>query len=325
MSDVIDRLRALDPEPDGRSGAPPLGWLRALLDAEPEPPSRVRRPHRAPGPRRRGPIAVAVALACLIALALVAVAVLGGGKDEDGLVPAHSEQPVVVHVVVDAVEPGPVIQIGEGRNRGRLDGPVERWSDVGGQRWRERTTLSRARGLPGGTIDTAFEKNVERTRESWSRRVRVQRDPGRSGATFGSNIALLNGLSPLAHTDAGRAFIAGVPDPRGAIEAMIARREIRAAGETIRDGRRLLRFTGETAARRTRPGNGFWPATRSTFLLDPDSYVPFEIECRYAFLPQSPRQPPRFTGHTTLRFLVYETLPLSRRTESFLRLGGPTR
>jgi hypothetical protein len=330
MSDVMDELRALDPERDGSSGAPPLGWLRALLDTEPDPPRR-RFGRRAAGARRsprsprRRPIAVAVALACLAALAAIAIAVLGGSASDprrDALVPANG--PAIVHVVVDALEPGPTIQTGEARSRGKLDGPVERWSTAEDRRWRELMPLDPIGGARGGTIDLTFSDGLLRKRESWSRKVHVQRLGGRARRNQGSNWALVVGLAPIAHSEAGLRFVMGVADPRAFIEQMVRNGDLRAAGAMVRDGRRLLRFTGASGASGTQHG-GSRPATRATYLLDPNTYAPVEVETRYDLLALGQRRRPRFVNHSTLRFPVYETLPLNAETERLLTLGGPTR
>jgi len=324
MSDLIDQLRALDPERDGASGAPPLGWLRALLDAAPEPrrerwrPRRAAAPRDAPSHRRQRPIAVGVALACLAALALIAVAVLGGGTDprKDALVPAGSDEPVIVHVVtrttIDGASGRPV-HATFGRV-GTLDGPVERWT-VGPDRWRQRLTLTPGGSRPGGTIDSAYAHGVQVTRNSWQRRARRQRI-----APPGSRLepALLFAGVP---SQRAVALLNGVADPRATVEQMLRSGEVISLDEVTHTGRRLLPLFSETPRRRSGP-RAWTPGMRMTWFVDAETYVPVELRIRAEF--GTTGAATSDDGSRTV-FDVYETLPLNRATERLLRLGGRTR
>ncbi len=345
MSDVLDGLRALDPERDGSSGAPPLGWLRVLLETEPARRPR-RRFARLPGGRRRTPrtprrrpIAVAVALACLAALVAVAIAVLGGSSSEprgdDALVPAVRTPvtgPAIVHVVIEARDRrGGLISMpgvyAPGRGAGIAS--LERWSAIGG-RWRERSTITGS----GDHYEQSFAGGIQLTRRSDSGEVLPMHGTGsrQRGMGLGTRMMTLgipldprlSGAAPQQR-DSGHALVAGVRDPGATIEAMIRRGDARPDGEVVRDGRCLRRYVSSAPQREVSQGRA--QAYDVVYLLDAHDATPVEVSIRTELsMPVEGQQKPLTLRRTTrLTFPVYETLPLNRRTEPLLRLGGPTR
>ncbi|MDO8212726.1 hypothetical protein [Conexibacter sp. CPCC 206217] len=321
MTDVIELLRAHDPERDGGQ-APPIGPLLARLGEDPEParPGRPRRPSR---------VAVAVTLACLAAVAIVAVAVGGSGGDDrrDGTavhdVPAAGS--VIVHTIartrVFQPDGRPVRQVMgsvDGRSIGTMDGPVERWSATAPNRWRQIQRFLPSGRMPGGTDERAYADRVERMRMPWQPGVTVRR--------AGSGDGLGAGVGPGA--PASRVLLAGTTDPRAAVRRMLDSGEAEADGEVTRGGRRLLRLVATTAARRPKP-RAYIPATRTVYLIDAETHAPVEVE-RFSGRPwrpgTRPRGAPDLAGpvfRTT--YESYEQLPLNDETAPLLRFGGPTR
>lgn len=312
MTDVIELLRAHDPERDG-AAAPPIEPLLGRLGEEPDP--------RRSSPRRRGRVAVAVALACLAVIALVAVALGGGGGGDrrDALVPADGAVvpgPVIVHTISRTT-----IALANGRRGGAsmdrigtMDGPVERWSTTGPPRWREVATLLPGRDMPGGTIEQAYADGAVRFRQSWKRRSELQRPHSAEGGLAGFSIGA------AAMSASARALITGVTDPRAAIDAMVESGEMRRAGATTRHGRPLLRLIAVREGSRRR-GGGIVPASQATFLVDAETYVPVEASTAID-LDVDGSGPHRFTTQSRTVFDVYENLPLTAKTAALLRFGG---
>lgn len=338
MSDLLDQLRALDPERDGSSGAPPLGWLRALLDAEPPPRRRPITGRCAPHPRQGRPVAVAIALACLAALALVAAVVFGGSSANprrDALVPAVRAPvsgPAIVHVVIEARgRRGALVDMPGVYSPGRGAGIVslERWSAIGG-RWRERSTISGT----GDHYEQSFAGGIQLTRRSDRGEVLPMHGTGsrQTGMGLGSRVMTLglpNDITLMStapqQRDSGRALVAGVRDPRATIEAMVRRGDARPAGEVVRDGRRLLRYVSSAPEQRTAVGTR--PGYEIRYLLDARDSTPVEITIatEYAIEVEGREKPLTTRSWTQLSFPVYELLPQTRRTELLLNLGGPVR
>jgi hypothetical protein len=213
------------------------------------------------------------------------------------------------------------MQNGRGRPVGTLGGLVERWSTSAPFRWRELTTLRAGRGMPGGTIEQAVADGVERTRQSWDGKLRSQKVDG-VHARFGIGLSGLTVPAPLPDL-LGRDLVAGVADPRATVAEMVARGEVEATGTRVREGRRLLRFVGQTETERT-GRNAFRPATRTIYLVDPETYAPVEVTAAFDLAAPGSRGAGRFNTRATVLFDVYENLPLGPDTAPLLRLGGPT-
>jgi hypothetical protein len=318
--DAMRLLRAHDPERGG-AVAPPIERLLERLEGEPG----SARPTPPPRTHRR-PVAVAVALACIAAVAVVAVAVGGGGGHVTAPAPAGNTPggAVIVHTISRTTfdnakrgrPRGPTMQ-GRGRSIGTLDGPIERWSAPAQRRWRQLITLLPGRAMRGGTMEQAGAGRAVRTRRSWD--GKVERIHG--GGAVNAFIMAAPGGSPDA---LGYELATGVPDPAATVRAMVARGEARANGETTREGRRLLRFFGETP-REQGEGNSFRPASRTTYLVDADSYAPVEIVTAVDLAQPGSRFAGRFNQSSTTVFERYENLPLNSSTARLLRFGGPTR
>jgi len=314
MSDPIALLRAHDPERGGTS-APPIELLLARIDAEPAPRRSRGGGASAGPPHRTGPARAARGLFAL-ALAGAAVAVLvlllaggGGGGEDRALVPADGGPRAIVHVryrtVVSQPNGRPVDAIFE--RLGTMDGAVDRWATERPRRWREyqRFLPDRARGLPGGSTEQAYADGFMRTRYGGRRRDHRQR--------------LNPGAHPRRRYTAANELRNGTLDPRGAVREMVARGYARADGETVRDGRRLLRYVHE-AEGRDLGRRGALSGVRVTYLLDAATHRPVEILSET--LPPPGRNTVGGLTHRTV-YEVYETLPPTPENLRLLRFRGP--
>jgi hypothetical protein len=337
MSNLIDQLRAHDPERDG-TPAPPIERLLERIEREPASGGREGRgrrrvglPGSAPGPRRAveprstGPARVArsvIAIGLAAAAVAAVVAVLAGGGNPEPAAPAGADGTsprLIVHVRSRVLMTQPdgrpiegVFGGGRGRTVGTMDGPTDRWSTATPRRWRQITRYlpSRRNHAGGGTTEQAYADGRLQTRDSWRRGTRSQvvhpeRHPPRRYA-------------------ATRALREGTADPRAAIEELVATGQVRAMGETTSsDGRRLLRYVGEQPGRDL-GRRGSMSGLRTTWLLDAADYRPVEV----VTVPTAPpgwrfRGPyPGITNRTV--FEVYETLPPTAENLRLLRMGGPT-
>ncbi|MBB4664691.1 hypothetical protein [Conexibacter arvalis] len=312
MSDLIELLRAHDPERDGTE-APPVAPLLARIEQEPARRGASGAP--AGPPRRTGPARAARGLFALgLAAAAVAVLVLllaGGGRDEQALVPADGGPRAIVHVRYRTVmsQPngralGAVMQ-----GVGTMDGPVEQWSTERPRRWRryERFLPDRQQRLPGGSMEQAYADGFMRTRYAGNRRdLRRRLEPG---------------AHPRRRHTAANTLRDGTLDPRGAVREMVARGYARPDGETVRDGRRLLRYVHQSEGRDL-GRRGSMSGVHVTYLLDPETYRPVEIVSEATPVPGR-----RTFGGLTHRTIyeVYETLAPTPENLRLLRFRGPTR
>lgn len=319
MTDVIELLREQDPA-RAPADPPPFDALLARLDAEPDPGSPA---HRAGHVRtRRRALTVALA-AVAAALAVVLTASEIGGHRTDVLAEARAAvapEGYVVHTLARTtmVHPdgravgGPMHA--RGRAVGRMDGPVERWSGAEG-RWRELRRFPSGPGMRGGWADHAYADGVLRSRFSWRRGVRSQRVPDVYA-------------DAMRRIGAGQMLQIGTADPLATVRRMLDSGEAREAGETTRDGRRLLRLVAESPALRVRrrgAGAHRGLRTTTTYLIDATTYAPVEVETVPRFEPavtDAKTGRPLLGWTTRTTFLRYERLPLTASTERLLRLGG---
>jgi hypothetical protein len=312
MSDLIELLRAHDPERDGTE-APPIAPLLARIEQE---PARARTigapagPPRRTGPARaaRGIFALGLAAAAIVVLALLLAG--GGGRDEQALVPADGGPRAIVHVryrtVMSQPNGRPLNAVMQGV--GTMDGAVDRWSTERPRRWREYERFLPARGLPGGSTEQAYADGFMRTRYPGRRRDRRQR--------------LNPGAHPPRRYTAANELRGGTLDPRGAVRKMVAVGYARADGETVRDGRRLLRYVHQ-AEGRDLGRRGSMSGVRITYLLDPETYRPVEIVSETLPPPgRDEKTYPDMGSRTT--YETYETLPPTAENLRLLQFRGPT-
>lgn len=319
MTDVIELLREHDPA-RAPSDPPPFDALLAQLDAEPDADSPE---HRAGNGRtRRRALTVALA-AVAAALAVVLTASEIGGNRTDVLAEARAAvapEGYVVHTLARTTMVNPDgsavggVMHARGRAVGRMDGPVERWSGSEG-RWRELRRFPSGRGMPGGWAELAYADGVLRSRFSWRRGVRSQRVP----AAY---------ADAVRRAGAGQMLQTGTADPLATVRQMLDSGEAREAGETTRDGRRLLRLVAESPALRIRRRGADTHRgmrTTTTYLIDATTYAPVEVEMVMRFQPyrtDAKTGRPLVGPSTRTTFLRYERLPLTAETKRLLRLGG---
>lgn len=310
MSDLIELLRAHDPERDGTT-SPPVEPLLARIEQEP----RTRTagtpagPPRRTGPARaaRGLFALGLAAAAVVVLALLLAG--GGGRDEQALVPADGGPRAIVHVryrtVMSQPNGRPLSAIFE--RVGTMDGPVDRWATERPRRWRKVERFLPGRGLPGGSTEQAYADGFMHTRYPGGRRDHRQR------------------LNPGAHArrrhTAANELREGTLDPRGAVREMVARGYARADGETVRDGRRLLRYVNETEGRDL-GRRGSMSGGRVTYLLDPETYRPVEIVSETLPPPGHDGRMGGGMGSRTI-YEAYETLPPTPENLRLLQFRAP--
>lgn len=311
MTDAMQLLRDHDPAREPVD-PPPVDALLARVDAEEAAPAVT------PAPQRRRALTLSLAgAAAVTAIVLFASGI--GGERTDVLSEARAavaSEGFVVHTITrTTIEQAgrPVRQVMQGRRQvgvGTMDGPVERWSASSPERWRELIWLLPGRSMPGGTYERAYADGVTRMRSSWRRGVATWRaTPPPPG---------LAALGPRSST---QPF--GTEDPLRAVRRLLDGGEVREAGETTRDGRRLLRLVEETPERHV-PARGasarmFASATRTTYLLDATTYAPVEV-VRKTLIGREFGWDKAMTSRTL--FTRYERLPLDGATERLLRFGG---
>lgn len=144
-----------------------------------------------------------------------------------------------------------------------------------------------------------------RTRSSWEGRTRVARVPRRFER-------------PPADAPAGTVLLVGTDDPVQTVRTMLDVGEVRRAGETTRDGRRVLRLVADPPARRDAPRHT--ERARTVYLIDAETYAPVEIEQRLLMHSRGGR---RVAGPITrISFQRYERLPVTPENERLLQLSG---
>jgi len=97
---------------------------------------------------------------------------------------------------------------------------------------------------------------------------------------------------------------------------MLDEGEVRRAGETARDGRRVLRLVADVSAA-PRPSA---PFERTVYLIDAESYAPVEVERRLLRRDRGHLRPAGPIVH--IRFERYERLPMTLENEHLLGLAG---
>jgi hypothetical protein len=326
MSDLIDLLRAHDPERGGTI-APPIEPLLARLDDSAASPSAADHARRA---RRARSVAFllagALAAAAIAAVIVIATGVTGGKRSRATVVPgAGDDGPVIIHMVTrnyfedpDGRHVRAYMQDGHGHRVGTMDGIVERWATASPPRSRQLMHFKPGPGMPGGFSDETYDGPVHAIRTSWDRGVRTDRTPANAVV--------------VPETPSTR-LLNGTEDSVDAVRDMLASGEARRDGETTRDGRRLLRLVATTPVRR-HGRRGVQPATRTVYLFDAKTLDPVEID-RVMVMPKPRKISPAlakrliplrgggYAGPTNRTvFEQYERIPLTAKTEHLLELGG---
>ncbi len=310
MTDVLERLRAADPiasEPE----APPAEWILAQVERTPVatwdvagfPPSRRAAPRRA----LLGGLSVAAGLAA-------AVAMVGGSSSRDIVAEASealASEGAVVHTVVRYEQldtsgkpvPRQVMQFRRKPKRmGYSDLQTERWTAQSPRRTRVVTTIFAADGGADAVQQLEYANGVYRyNRLEDKDRIKTFRIPKRFRENSDSPPPILG--SPGA-------------DPVSDIRTFLADKQLEPAGQTVVDGRRLLRLRGTVASKRLKSGS-LTPELRVEYLVDPESYEPVRMQQRPFKHAKNGKETP-MRGFR-VNFQTYERLPLTGSNLALLK------
>ena len=194
-----------------------------------------------------------------------------------------------------------------GRPLGRFSNRTERWAAIDPLRERSRFTIVPERGGTPHTIDFTYADGVTQIKQSWT--DKVQSDPV-SGAEYAEQRGRINPAEPG-------------PDPVAGIRELLASGDLKAAGETTLEGRRVLRLVAQEPQRNTTP-KGDSPATRIEYLVDASTYVPVRItqddRVEIAGNEDDRDGSRRSFLRRVTTFETFERLPLTPENEALLRL-----
>ena len=256
-----------------------------------------------------------VAIPAMVALLALAV-VAGLGQRSSPDVVAEARQALgtsgeIIHVVtrLDYVvegAKGPVnmlIEEGEGLPHGYLADRTERWTALDPLRERSRFTFRPRRGEEPSSIDYMFADGRTESRNSESDELETGR---------------------LTEEEYGRGRGAGRPgdpgpDPVAAVRKLLADGELKAAGETTVDGRRVLRLAGQEPD--PDADSKRLAEQKVEYLVDADTFVPVRISIQEVGYGISPGRSMRVAGiRRVITFEVFERLPMTPENEALLQL-----
>ena len=315
--DPMDRLRAANPIADGGPTPPPIDPLRRRRAAAPDPDlsSRTSRP-RSGRVVRLGVVAGAVAAA---AVAVGAVALTGAGGPRTDVVAearaALAPRGEIVHTVVRSALTHGAVLSDNGRRVGRMTGRSESWTVTDPLRTRSSTEILRSDGTREN-IDSDYADGVERSANSWGSTVKVFTLSRRQRADRDAELS-----TPHA-TQLG-------PDPVQGLHDLLDAGTLRADGERVVRGRRLLRLVGHQEPQ-TVSKHGIAVGFDVEYLVDPQTYAPVRLTVAPVFPPDRGAASTRRSRSNRalvnqIDFERYERIPLTDKTATLLELDTANR